>query len=63
MTQAPTLPAYPQGYLSLAKNIGIKDDTLDLTVVYSTARAAAAGGVYAEFVLRRAGDCGARAPG
>ena len=43
MTQAPTLPAYPQGYLSLAKNIGIKDSTLDLTVVYSTARAAAAG--------------------
>lgn len=43
MTQAPTLQAYPQGYLSLAKNIGIKDDTLDLTVVYSTVRAAAAG--------------------
>ncbi len=43
MTQAPILPAYPQGYLSLAKNIGIKDDTLDFTVVYSTARAAAAG--------------------
>ncbi len=43
MTQAPTLPAYPQGYLSVAKNIGIKDDTLDFTVVYSTARAAAAG--------------------
>lgn len=43
MTQAPTLPAYPQGYTSLAKNIGIKDDTLDFTVIYSTARAAAAG--------------------
>lgn len=43
MTQAPTLPAYPQGYLSLAKNIGIKDDTLDFTVMYSTVRAAAAG--------------------
>lgn len=43
MTQAPMLPAYPQGYLSVAKNIGIKDDTLDLTVVYSTVRAAAAG--------------------
>lgn len=43
MAQAPTLPAYPQGYLSLAKNIGIKDDTLDFTVVYSMARAAAAG--------------------
>ncbi|PON17102.1 ornithine acetyltransferase [Candidatus Entotheonella serta] len=43
MTQAPILPAYPQGYLSVAKNIGIKDDTLDFTVVYSTVRAAAAG--------------------
>jgi glutamate N-acetyltransferase/amino-acid N-acetyltransferase len=43
MTQAPTLPAYPQGYLSVAKNIGIKDDTLDFTVIYSTVRAAAAG--------------------
>jgi len=43
MTEAPILPAYPQGYLSLAKNIGIKDETLDFTVVYSTVRAAAAG--------------------
>ncbi|HEX9443070.1 MAG TPA: bifunctional glutamate N-acetyltransferase/amino-acid acetyltransferase ArgJ [Candidatus Binatia bacterium] len=32
----------PKGYLSLAKNIGIKDDTLDLTVIYSEARARAA---------------------
>jgi glutamate N-acetyltransferase/amino-acid N-acetyltransferase len=32
----------PQGFLSLAKNVGIKDDTLDLTVIYSTARARAA---------------------
>jgi glutamate N-acetyltransferase / amino-acid N-acetyltransferase len=32
----------PQGYLSLAKNVGIKDETLDLTVIYSTARARAA---------------------
>jgi glutamate N-acetyltransferase / amino-acid N-acetyltransferase len=33
----------PQGFLSLAKNVGIKDSTLDLTVIYSTvcARAAA----------------------
>lgn len=53
MTQAPTLPAYPQGYLSLAKNIGIKDDTLDFTVIYSTARAAAAG------VFTRSLFCGA----
>ncbi len=32
----------PQGILSLAKNVGIKDDTLDLTVIYSTLRARAA---------------------
>ena len=29
----------PQGFLSLTKNVGIKDDTLDLTVIYSTVRA------------------------
>ena len=29
----------PQGFLSAAKNAGIKDETLDLTVIYSTARA------------------------
>ena len=33
---------HPQGFLSLAKNIGIKDTTLDLTVIYSTVRARAA---------------------
>ena len=43
MTDAPTLPEYPQGFLSLAKNLGIKDKTLDFTVMYSTTRAAAAG--------------------
>jgi glutamate N-acetyltransferase/amino-acid N-acetyltransferase len=32
----------PQGFLSLAKNVGIKDTTLDLTVVFSTVRARAA---------------------
>ena len=32
----------PQGFLSLAKNVGIKDDTLDLAVIYSTVRARAA---------------------
>jgi glutamate N-acetyltransferase / amino-acid N-acetyltransferase len=32
----------PQGFLSAAKNVGIKDTTLDLTVIYSTARARAA---------------------
>ena len=34
--------AQPQGFLSLAKNVGIKDGTLDLTVIYSTVRARAA---------------------
>jgi glutamate N-acetyltransferase / amino-acid N-acetyltransferase len=33
---------HPQGFLALAKNVGIKDDTLDLAVIYSTARARAA---------------------
>lgn len=33
---------HPQGFLSLAKNAGIKDNTLDLTVIYSTVRARAA---------------------
>ncbi len=33
---------HPQGFLSLAKNVGIKDRTLDLTVIYSTVRARAA---------------------
>jgi len=32
----------PQGFLSLAKNVGIKDSTLDLTVIFSTVRARAA---------------------
>src|SRR5262249_8016438 len=32
----------PKGFLSLAKNVGIKDDTLDLTVIYSETRAHAA---------------------
>ena len=43
MTTASTLPFHPQGYLSVASNIGIKDTTLDFTVIYSTARATAAG--------------------
>jgi glutamate N-acetyltransferase/amino-acid N-acetyltransferase len=38
----PTEFQYPQGFLSLAKNVGIKDNTLDLTVIYSTVRARAA---------------------
>ena len=33
---------HPRGFLSLAKNVGIKDGTLDLTVIYSTVRARAA---------------------
>src|SRR5215475_12456764 len=33
---------HPQGFLSAAKNDGIKDTTLDLTVIYSTVRARAA---------------------
>ncbi|MBM2805863.1 MAG: argJ [Deltaproteobacteria bacterium] len=33
---------HPQGFLTLAKNVGIKDATLDLTVIYSTVRARAA---------------------
>ena len=38
----PTEFHHPQGFLSLAKNVGIKDATLDLTVIYSTVRARAA---------------------
>src|ERR1700741_2889411 len=33
---------HPEGFLSLAKNVGIKDGTLDLAVIYSTVRARAA---------------------
>ena len=43
MASAPTLPFQPKGFLSVAKNIGIKDDTLDFTVIHSSARAAAVG--------------------
>ena len=39
---APTDFEHPQGFLSLAKNVGIKDSTLDLTVIFSTVRARAA---------------------
>ena len=38
----PTEFHHPQGFLSLAKNVGIKDNTLDLSVIYSTVRARAA---------------------
>jgi glutamate N-acetyltransferase / amino-acid N-acetyltransferase len=43
MTTAPTLAEYPQGFLSFASNLGIKDTTLDFTVIYSTVRATAVG--------------------
>ena len=43
MQHAPSVEFHhPQGFLSLAKNIGIKDSTLDLAVIYSTVRARAA---------------------
>lgn len=38
----PEIFAHPQGFLALAKNVGIKDATLDLTVIFSTVRARAA---------------------
>jgi glutamate N-acetyltransferase/amino-acid N-acetyltransferase len=41
-SQQPNEFAQPQGFLSLAINVGIKDTTLDLTVIYSTVRARAA---------------------
>lgn len=40
--EPPTDFHQPQGFLSLAKNVGIKDHTLDLTVIYSTVRSRAA---------------------
>src|SRR6266516_1453779 len=39
---SPLLHPQPQGFLSLAKSVGIKDDTLDLTVIHSSVRARAA---------------------
>jgi glutamate N-acetyltransferase/amino-acid N-acetyltransferase len=39
---APQEFAEPRGYLSLAKSVGIKDSSLDLTVIYSSVRARAA---------------------
>jgi glutamate N-acetyltransferase / amino-acid N-acetyltransferase len=40
--ESPVMQPQPQGFLAAAKNAGIKDDTLDLTVIYSTVRARAA---------------------
>jgi glutamate N-acetyltransferase/amino-acid N-acetyltransferase len=39
---SPIMQPQPQGFLSMAKNVGIKDETLDLAVIYSTVRARAA---------------------
>ena len=54
MPTAPTLPLHPQGYLSMATNLGIKDTTLDFTVIYSTARAARQPGTFTQSLF-----CGA----
>jgi glutamate N-acetyltransferase/amino-acid N-acetyltransferase len=40
--ESPVMHPQPQGFLAAAKNAGIKDETLDLTVIYSTVRARAA---------------------
>ena len=40
--ESPVMHPQPQGFLAAAKNTGIKDDTLDMTVIYSTVRARAA---------------------
>jgi glutamate N-acetyltransferase / amino-acid N-acetyltransferase len=40
--ELPVMHPQPRGFLSVAKNVGIKDETLDLTVIYSTVRAPAA---------------------
>ena len=37
-----SLPFYPQGFRSCAKNVGVRDDTLDFTVIASDVPAAAA---------------------
>jgi glutamate N-acetyltransferase/amino-acid N-acetyltransferase len=39
---APLMPMQPQGFMAAAKNVGIKDDTLDMTVIFSSVRARAA---------------------
>jgi glutamate N-acetyltransferase / amino-acid N-acetyltransferase len=39
---SPVMHLQPQGFLAAAKNVGIKDETLDMTVIYSTLRAQAA---------------------
>src|SRR4029450_10729961 len=34
--ESPVMHQQPQGFLAAAKNVGIKDETLDMTVIYST---------------------------
>jgi glutamate N-acetyltransferase / amino-acid N-acetyltransferase len=41
-SESPVMHPQPQGFLAAAKNVGIKDETLDMTVIYSTVRARAA---------------------
>jgi glutamate N-acetyltransferase / amino-acid N-acetyltransferase len=40
--ESPIMHPQPQGFLAAAKNVGIKDETLDMTVIFSTVRARAA---------------------
>jgi glutamate N-acetyltransferase/amino-acid N-acetyltransferase len=40
--ESPVMHPQPQGFLAAAKNVGIKDKTLDMTVIFSTMRARAA---------------------
>jgi glutamate N-acetyltransferase / amino-acid N-acetyltransferase len=40
--ESPVMHPQPQGFLAAAKNVGIKDETLDMTVIFSTVRARAA---------------------
>jgi glutamate N-acetyltransferase/amino-acid N-acetyltransferase len=40
--ETPLMHPQPQGFLAAAKNVGIKDETLDMTVISSTVRARAA---------------------
>jgi glutamate N-acetyltransferase / amino-acid N-acetyltransferase len=40
--ESPVMHPQPQGFLAAAKNVGIKDETLDMTVILSTVRARAA---------------------
>jgi hypothetical protein len=52
MPTAPTLPFHPQGYLSMATNLGIKDTTLDFTVILFHGTSRGGGRVHPESVLQ-----------